>query len=100
METLLIILGFCLGATIGSFLNVCFFRIPKNQKVNDPPRSQCPNCKKLIPWYENIPVISWLLLRGKCSSCSFPIPPWYFFIELGTGITTAVLTYCALKAIT
>jgi leader peptidase (prepilin peptidase)/N-methyltransferase len=76
-----------LGAALGSFLNVCILRWgsePK-QSVMHPP-SHCPNCGHAIRWYENIPILSWLLLRGKCSGCGTPISPMYPAIEAATGL--------------
>jgi hypothetical protein len=58
-----------IGACIGSFLNVVIYRLPRNLSINEPKRSFCPACKKSIPWYRNIPVASWLILRGKCANC-------------------------------
>jgi len=73
------------GLLVGSFLNVLIYRIPLGKNfVND--RSHCPSCDKLIYWYENIPVISWLFLRGKCSKCKSPISYVYPLIELSTGL--------------
>jgi leader peptidase (prepilin peptidase)/N-methyltransferase len=78
------------GLLVGSFLNVLIYRIPLGKNfVND--RSHCPLCDKLILWYENIPVISWLFLRGKCSECSNPISPVYPLVELITGLIAFAL---------
>ncbi|MDQ6622289.1 MAG: prepilin peptidase, partial [Verrucomicrobiota bacterium] len=57
-------IAFVLGAAIGSFLNVCIYRLPLGLSVNDPKRSFCPACKHQIPWHQNLPLISWLHLRG------------------------------------
>lgn len=75
-----------LGCCVGSFLNVVIYRLPKDLSVNEPKRSFCPNCKYDIPWYQNLPIASWLLLRGKCASCRQPISPRYLMVEALTGI--------------
>ena len=73
-----------LGLCIGSFLNVCIWRMPRGESVVSPP-SHCPKCDKEISWFENIPLLSWLALRGRCSRCHNPISPRYFCVELLTG---------------
>ena len=83
---LLHVIVFMLGAGIGSFLNVVIYRLPLGISVNNPRRSFCPHCKKQIPFWRNIPIFSWLLLRGKCADCGAPIPFRYFFVELLTGV--------------
>ncbi len=72
---------FAIGASIGSFLNVCIARWPAELSVVRP-RSRCPKCERPISWHENIPVISWLLLRGKCRGCGLPISMQYPAVEL------------------
>jgi leader peptidase (prepilin peptidase)/N-methyltransferase len=78
--------AFFLGASIGSFLNVCIYRMPLGKSVNQPSRSYCPSCEYQIPFYNNIPLVSWLVLRGKCANCSSPIRFRYFGVELLTGL--------------
>lgn len=73
------------GLAIGSFLNVVIARVPEGQSIVRP-RSKCPKCGKALPWFENIPVFSWLALRGKCSGCKAPISIQYPIVELMTAI--------------
>jgi len=76
---------FLIGLCVGSFANVCIYRLPKSKQVLLG-RSYCPKCKKKIKWFDNIPVISYFLLNGKCRSCKKKISSQYFIIELLTGI--------------
>ncbi|MGB6249953.1 MAG: prepilin peptidase [Terriglobales bacterium] len=85
MEPFLAPAMFALGLCFGSFLNVCIYRLPLGKSVVTP-RSACPHCGDLIPLYHNIPVLSWLILRGKCRSCKAPISPRYLVIELLAGL--------------
>jgi leader peptidase (prepilin peptidase) / N-methyltransferase len=73
------------GACIGSFLNVCVSRWPRGESVVSP-RSRCPKCGHEIAWYENIPLLSWLALRARCSGCKAPISPIYPVLELLVGL--------------
>jgi leader peptidase (prepilin peptidase) / N-methyltransferase len=75
---------FFLGSIVGSFLNVCIYRMPLGQSIISPP-SHCPHCKYSIPWYLNVPLFTWLYLRGKCRNCAAPISARYFLVELLTG---------------
>lgn len=84
---------FVFGCNIGSFLNVCIHRLPLGQSVVSPP-SHCPHCRYSIPWYLNIPLVTWLWLRGKCRNCGAPISPRYFIVELLTGITFLACWIC------
>ena len=76
---------FMVGAVIGSFLNVCIYRIPRHESVVSR-RSHCPNCDTLICWYQNIPILSYLFLRGHCANCKHFISPTYPIVELATGL--------------
>jgi leader peptidase (prepilin peptidase) / N-methyltransferase len=76
---------FALGCIVGSFLNVCIYRMPLGLSVVSPP-SHCPHCKYAIPFYLNVPLVTWLWLGGKCKNCRAPISPRYFIVELLTGI--------------
>jgi leader peptidase (prepilin peptidase)/N-methyltransferase len=78
--------AFVLGAAVGSFLNVCIYRWPVDLSINRPRRSFCPNCKQLIPWHHNLPLISWLALRGRCATCGAKISFRYFAVELVTAL--------------
>jgi leader peptidase (prepilin peptidase)/N-methyltransferase len=78
--------AFLLGAVVGSFLNVCIYRLPLDLSVNKPRRSFCPACKKQLAWYENIPLVSWLWLRGRCAHCGSSIAFRYFAVELLTAL--------------
>ena len=80
------VFAFVLGATVGSFLNVCIYRLPRDLSINQPRRSFCPSCKTPIRWRQNLPLVSWLLLRGKCASCGSRIAFRYFVVELLTGL--------------
>ncbi|MCX5716152.1 MAG: prepilin peptidase [Candidatus Omnitrophica bacterium] len=75
---------FILGSIIGSFLNVCIYRMPRSESLVKP-RSRCVHCQKAIKWYENIPLISYIVLSGKCSACKKPISPRYFIVEFLTA---------------
>jgi leader peptidase (prepilin peptidase)/N-methyltransferase len=87
-------LAFVVGACIGSFLNVCITRWPHDLSVISP-RSRCPRCERPITAIDNIPIVSWLVLRGKCRGCRLPISPLYPTIELITalGWVAAVLAF-------
>ncbi len=95
---------FFLGLAFGSFLNVCIYRLPLDMSVVTP-RSACPKCKQGIALYDNLPILSWLILRGRCRHCRAAISPRYLVIELLTGAlflacywyfgwTLSLLKYC------
>ena len=97
---------FVFGLAFGSFLNVCVYRLPRDLSVVRP-RSACPNCNQWIAFYHNVPVLSWLLLRGRCRHCKARISARYLIVELLTGalflacywhfgLTLAMLKYCVL----
>jgi leader peptidase (prepilin peptidase)/N-methyltransferase len=75
-----------IGLCVGSFLNVAIHRLPRGLSVSDPKRSFCPHCKATLPAWQNIPILTWLLQRGKCRSCSAPIAVRYLLVEALTGI--------------
>lgn len=79
-----------IGACLGSFVNVVVARLPNDESVVRP-RSRCPQCKSMIAWYDNLPIVSWLLLRGKCRRCQAPISPRYILVEtLMAGLAGAL----------
>jgi leader peptidase (prepilin peptidase)/N-methyltransferase len=82
--------GFILGLLFGSFLNVCISRLPRRESVVHP-RSHCPNCGAGIRWYDNIPLVSWVLLHGRCRDCKEPISWRYPLIEFATGMWFAII---------
>ena len=90
MEILLIVFAAFFGAIVGSFLNALIYRLPRDINIAFP-RSSCPECKKLITWYENIPVLSFLFLNGRCSGCGTKISWQYPLVELGCGVFAALI---------
>lgn len=76
---------FVLGCIVGSFLNVCIHRLPRGLSIISPP-SHCPHCQYSIPWFLNIPLVTWLALRGRCKNCGAGIAARYFVVELLTGM--------------
>jgi leader peptidase (prepilin peptidase)/N-methyltransferase len=79
-----------MGAVVGSFLNVVAFRLPRGESLSRP-RSRCPGCQTPIKPYDNVPVLSWLALRGRCRSCRAPISWRYPFVEAATGLLCALV---------
>lgn len=85
--------SFLFGISVGSFLNVVIYRVPRGLSVNKPKRSFCPTCEKEIPISRNIPLFTWLSQRGKCYECKSSIPSRYFWIELLTGLLWVACWY-------
>ena len=85
-----LVLALILGLVIGSFLNVCILRIPQEVPITVP-RSHCPHCKKLIRWYDNVPVLSYLILGGRCRRCKKKISARYPLIEAVSGLISVLL---------
>ncbi|HLC18816.1 MAG TPA: prepilin peptidase, partial [Thermodesulfobacteriota bacterium] len=89
-DTTTLIVPFLFGAVVGSFLNVCIYRIPQGISIVSPP-SRCPVCKRRIPFYFNVPIISYFLLRGRCAYCKTPLSPQYPLVEALTGAFAVIL---------
>jgi leader peptidase (prepilin peptidase) / N-methyltransferase len=85
VESFFAVAAFAFGLCWGSFLNVCIYRLPRGKSVVAP-RSACPYCGDMIPLYHNVPVLSWLILGGKCRACKQPISPRYMVVELLVGL--------------
>lgn len=81
---------FLFGSIVGSFLNVCIARMPHGESVVSPP-SRCPGCKKNIAWHDNVPLVSFLVLGGKCRNCQIRIPFRYFSVEFLNGLFWVLL---------
>ena len=84
--------SFLFGACFGSFLNVCIYRIPAELSLSKP-SSRCPKCETPIKWFDNVPIVGWLQLAGKCRSCKVPIPPRYMIVEAITGLSFVGVFY-------
>ena len=72
------------GLAVGSFLNVCIYRLPRGESLAFP-ASHCPSCRRTLAWFENVPVVGWLALRGRCRTCGEAISPMYPIVEVTTG---------------
>ena len=86
------IIAFIFGSIWGSFCNVCIYRIPKNIGIIKD-RSFCPNCQKMIKWYDNIPLLSFIILKAQCRNCSAGINWNYFLVELIAAISFVIIFY-------
>src|SRR5690554_2496055 len=91
LAALVVLLGI-LGLLIGSFLNVVVWRLPRGESLSQP-GSTCPKCGHAIRWYDNVPVVSWLALRGRCRDCAELISPRYPLVELVTGVAFAAVAW-------
>lgn len=92
LQLLYIISAFIFGSVVGSFLNVCIYRLPGEESIVTPP-SSCPMCGTPIAWFDNIPIISYIILMGKCRRCSASISIKYPLVEGLTGLVCALLIY-------
>ncbi|WP_273654661.1 prepilin peptidase [Cellulomonas fimi] len=92
MTPLLVVGALLVGLAVGSFLNVVIWRVPRGESVVHPP-SACPRCGRAIRPYDNVPVVSWLVLRGRCRDCGEPIAVRYPLVEAGTGVLFALAAW-------
>jgi leader peptidase (prepilin peptidase)/N-methyltransferase len=95
---LVLVIAFVLGLAVGSFLNVVIARVPKHESIVSP-GSHCPQCGAPVRWYDNIPVVSWLVLRGRCRDCGWPIPARYPLVELAGGVVAVLVVAVAVVAL-
>ena len=91
-QLLFAILLFLFGLCVGSFLNVCIYRLPRQESIVKP-RSHCTKCNKTVKWYDNIPILSFILLGGRCRYCKERISFQYFIVELLTGLLFSYIGY-------
>ena len=91
-EPILLGIAAVFGAMLGSFLNVCVYRLPRNESVVRP-RSRCPSCGTVVAWHDNVPVFSWLVLRGRCRQCSARISAQYPLVEAAVALIWAGSLY-------
>ena len=88
MQSVVTVMALLFGCAFGSFLNVVITRIPRGESIVYP-GSHCRSCGRALAWWENVPVLSWLALRGRCRTCHAPIGARYVLVELGTGLAAA-----------
>jgi leader peptidase (prepilin peptidase)/N-methyltransferase len=91
-DPLVLVSGCVFGLLLGSFMNVLIYRLPRNRSVIIG-RSQCPHCNKLIRWFENVPLLSYIMLRGRCRGCHWRISPRYPIVEALSGLIAALVLY-------
>jgi len=87
---LIVVVAFVVGAAIGSFLNVVISRVPKHESIVRP-ASHCPSCGTPVAPRDNIPIVSWLVLRGRCRACGWRIPIRYWLVEVGVAVLFAAV---------
>lgn len=91
-SSMLLIMAAVFGLAVGSFLNVCIYRLPRGQSLASPP-SRCPRCQHPLRWYHNIPVFSWIVLRGRCAQCQAPFSIQYPIIEVVTALVWVLIVW-------
>ncbi|MBR8462945.1 prepilin peptidase [Campylobacter sp. faydin G-24] len=91
-----VVVFFIFGVCIGSFANVLIYRLPRNKSVFKPP-SHCTNCKRSLKFYHNVPILSWLFLRGHCGFCGVKISPLYPLVELSSGVLMSLVFLIEIK---
>ena len=96
MQLFWLVVIFVFGSIVGSFLNVCIYRLPREKSLWNPCRSYCPHCHERIAWYDNIPLVSYFLLRAQCRHCGSSIAPRYVIVECLTA-SLFTLIYAALS---
>jgi leader peptidase (prepilin peptidase) / N-methyltransferase len=85
-----VVVAFIVGAAIGSFLNVVITRVPKHESIVRP-ASHCPSCGTPVAPRDNVPIVSWLVLRGRCRACGWRIPIRYWLVEIGVAVLFAAV---------
>src|SRR5207247_4973818 len=95
--TLVTLFGVLLGASVGSFLNVVWSRVPRGQSITHP-RSRCGSCRRTLVWWENVPVLAWVALGGRCRTCRAPIGVRTLLVELAGAVTGGVVARASLEA--
>ncbi len=93
MPYFLSLICFVFGTILGSFLNACIYRLPRDISLLKPKHSRCPNCKKQLKWQHLIPIVSYIVLRGKCASCKKKIPVRYLAVEILSGMLFALIPF-------
>ena len=88
----LVVVAGIIGTLVGSFLNVVIWRVPRGESIVRP-GSACPECRRPIAWYDNVPIVSYLVLRGRCRHCAAHISVRYPLVELGTGLAFAIVVW-------